>query len=116
MDAARSLGAPTWRIMAYHILPNVAAPVIIVATLSLGTSIFSEASLSFLGFGIPPPTPTWGQMLSREGLSFMIIAPWTAVAPGLALTLVIFGVNMLGDAMRDVFDPRLRSGGDDLSV
>ena len=109
VEAARAMGTPTWRILLSHILPNVGAPVIIIATLSLGTSIFSEAALSFLGFGIPPPTPTWGQMLSRDGLAFMITAPWTAIAPGLALTLVIFSVNMLGDAMRDLLDPRLRA-------
>jgi peptide/nickel transport system permease protein len=108
VEAARAMGTPTWRILAFHILPNVGAPVIIVATLALGTSIFSEAALSFLGFGIPPPTATWGQMLSRDGISFMITAPWTAIAPGLALTVVIFSVNMLGDAMRDLLDPRLR--------
>ena len=110
IEAARAVGASPTRILAFHILPNVTAPVMIVATLTLGVAIFSEASLSFLGFGIPPPTPTWGQMLSRDGIAFMITAPWTAVAPGVALTLVIFSVNMLGDAMRDILDPRLRRG------
>src|SRR5206468_378773 len=96
------------RVLFFHILPNIFAPIMVVATIGLGQAIFSEAALSFLGYGISPPTPTWGNMLSRQGNPYMIIAPWTAIFPGLTLTLVIFGVNVLGDAMRDIFDPKLR--------
>ncbi len=108
VESARAIGTQTWRILLFHIFPNVTAPIIVVATISLGGTIFAEASLSFLGFGIPPPTPTWGSMLSRTGISYMIIAPWTAIAPGLVLSVAIFCINMFGDALRDILDPRLR--------
>ena len=108
--AARSLGAVDRRILAWHILPNVMAPIIIAATVSLGGAILAESSLSFLGLGVPPPSPTWGGMLSREGREFMLIQPTMAVWPGFAITAVVMAFNLFGDAMRDVWDPRLRGG------
>lgn len=106
--AAYAVGASRIRIGARHILPNVAAPIIIVATVSLGTAILAEASLSFLGLGVPPPAPTWGGMLAREGREFMIIRPMLALWPGFAITTVVMAFNLFGDALRDVWDPRLR--------
>jgi peptide/nickel transport system permease protein len=91
-----------------HILPNVMAPIIVIASISLGSAILSEASLSYLGLGVPINVPSWGSMLSGSALRYMIRAPWMAIFPGLALTLVVLGVNMFGDALRDVLDPRLR--------
>ena len=108
--AAYAVGASKLRIGARHILPNVMAPIIIVATVSLGTAILAEASLSFLGLGVPPPAPTWGGMLSREGREFMIIQPMLALWPGIAITTVVMAFNLFGDALRDVWDPRLRGG------
>lgn len=108
MDAARAIGCRDWYILALYVLPNVMAPVIVVASISLGQAILSESSLAFLGFGVPPPNPTWGGMLSDEGRRYMVQAPWMAFAPGVALSLAIFGINMLGDGLRDVLDPRLR--------
>jgi peptide/nickel transport system permease protein len=110
VTAARLLGATHPRIVLRHILPNTLAPVIVLASVGFGTAIIAEASLSFLGLGIPPPTPSWGAMLSGPSRRFMTTAPWMAVFPGLAISLVIFGVNMFGDALRDVLDPRLRGG------
>lgn len=108
MDAARAIGCRDWYIVAQYVLPNVMAPVIVVASISLGQAILAESSLAFLGFGVPPPNPTWGGMLSDEGRRYMVQAPWMAFAPGVALSLSIFGINMLGDGLRDVLDPRLR--------
>lgn len=108
MEAARTLGASNGRMITQHILPNVMAPAITLATLGLGTAILAEASLSFLGFGVPPDVPTWGGMLSGAGRRFMLQAPWMAFFPGFVLSLAIFGYNMLGDALRDLLDPRLR--------
>jgi peptide/nickel transport system permease protein len=111
VEAARALGvghpATLWR----HILPNIVAPLIILATVNLGGVILVEAALSFLGFGVPPPRPSWGGMLSGAGLMHMLRAPWLAFWPGVALSLAVFGANMLGDALRDVLDPRLRGSG-----
>lgn len=108
VEAARALGVghpgTLWR----HILPNIVAPLIILATVNLGGVILVEAALSFLGFGVPPPRPSWGGMLSGAGLMHMLRAPWLALWPGVALSLAVFGSNMLGDALRDVLDPRLR--------
>jgi peptide/nickel transport system permease protein len=84
------------------------APVIIIATLGMGNVILAEAALSFLGFGIPPPTPAWGGMLSGTARDYMYLAPWMMIFPGLAITLTVFGFNMYGDALRDILDPRLR--------
>ena len=110
VEAAKAIGAPPRRILVRHILPNIMAPIIIIFSLDVGNMILQEATVSFLGFGIPPPLPTWGGMLSAEGRRFMIYAPWLAVWPGLALTTAVYGINMLGDAVRDILDPRLRGG------
>ncbi|MBI4301058.1 MAG: ABC transporter permease [Chloroflexi bacterium] len=111
IEAARAVGVGTTRILWRHILPNISAPIMVLATIGLGNAILVEASLSFLGFGVPPPYPTWGAMLSGENLRQMEFAPWTAISPGVALSLAVFGFNMLGDALRDVLDPRLRGSG-----
>ncbi|HWN03652.1 MAG TPA: ABC transporter permease [Candidatus Dormibacteraeota bacterium] len=111
VEAARALGAGHLRIMLRYVLPNVAATIIILATIGLGAAILAESALSFLGFGVPPPYPSWGAMLSGSGRSFMYRAPWMAIWPGAAISLAVFGFNMLGDALRDVLDPRLRGGG-----
>jgi peptide/nickel transport system permease protein len=111
IEAARALGAGHLRVMARHILPNVAATIIVWATIGLGAFILAESALSFLGFGVPPPYPSWGGMLSGSGRSFFSQAPWMAIYPGLAISLAVFGFNMLGDALRDVLDPRLRGAG-----
>jgi len=110
VEAARAIGCPSSRVMLRHILPNIMAPIIIVFTTQIAGTILSEASLSFLGLGIPPPIPSWGGMLSGAGRSYMFLAPWLAVWPGLALSIVVYGVNMFGDALRDLLDPRLRGG------
>jgi len=110
VEAARSTGCSTPRILVRHILPNIMAPLIILFTTRMPAIILAEASLSFLGYGIPPPTPSWGGMLSGPGRSNMLIAPWMAIWPGLALSIVVYGVNMFGDAVRDLLDPRLRGG------
>jgi len=108
VDAARAIGCSNWRIMLRYILPNAWAPIIVLSTASLGVAIIAEASLSFLGLGPPPPTPTWGAMLSGSARSYMSIAPWLALAPGLAITVIVLSFNLLGDTLRDVLDPRLR--------
>ena len=110
IEAARTAGASPVRMLTRHVLPNVIAPVITIFTLSMGQNIISEASLSFLGFGVPPPMPSWGGMLSGAGRQYMADAPWLALWPGLALAVVVYGINMLGDAVRDITDPRLRGG------
>ena len=108
VDAARAIGASHLRIMARHLFPNVLAPIIVLASTNLGIIIFIEASLSFLGFGTPPPTPSWGRMLSGTSSGYFQIAWWMAFFPGLVLSFAILGVNALGDALRDILDPRLR--------
>jgi len=108
-DAARSIGATTPRILFRHLFPNIFPFTIVGISMAIAGIILTEASLSFLGYGIPAPFPSWGQMLS-VGRSFMIDAPWMAIWPGLALTLVVYGMNMFGDAVRDLVDPRLRGG------
>ena len=110
LEVARATGCRDWQIIARHVLPNIAAPIMVVMTLGLGVAILAESSLSFLGFGVPPPTPSWGAMLSGSGRTYMIQAPWIAVFPGIAISLAVFGFNMLGDALRDFFDPKLRGG------
>ena len=108
VEAARAMGCGHARIILRHLLPNVTATVIILATIGLGAVILAESALSFLGFGVPPPYPSWGAMLSGSGRTYMFRAPWMAVWPGVAISLAVFGFNMLGDALRDVLDPRLR--------
>ena len=108
VDAAQALGASHIRILMRHILPNSLAPFLIIATAGLGAAILIEASLSFLGFGVPQPAPSWGGMLTGNALQFATKAPWLAIAPGIAVSLAVFAFNVLGDALRDVWDPRLR--------
>jgi peptide/nickel transport system permease protein len=108
LEAARALGAAHAAMIGRHVLPNILAPIIILGTVNLGAIILTEAALSFLGFGVPPPRPSWGGMLSGAGLVHMLRAPWLALWPGVALSLAVFGANMLGDALRDLLDPRLR--------
>jgi peptide/nickel transport system permease protein len=108
VEAARALGVGHAAMILRHILPNIFAAVIILSTVNIGAVILIEAALSFLGFGVPPPRPSWGGMLSGAGLVHMLRAPWLALWPGVALSLAVFGANMLGDALRDVLDPRLR--------
>src|SRR5262245_14223490 len=111
LEAARAMGSGHLRIILRYVVPNVMATTIILATIGLGGVILAEASLSFLGFGVPPPYPSWGAMLSGSGRSYMYRAPWMAFWPGLAISLAVFGFNMLGDARRDVLDPRQRGTG-----
>ncbi len=94
--------------MARHIAPNVAAPVIVFASLAIANSFIIVASLSFLGLGAAPPTPDWGSMLAGDGRRFMERAPWMVLFPGVAISLAVFAVNIVGDTLRDVLDPRLR--------
>ena len=110
VKAAESIGSSPLRILTKHILPNILAIIVIQFTVQVPGIIMTEASLSFLGFGIPPPNPSWGSMLSGTARSYMIKAPWMALWPGLALSLVVYGVSMFGDSMRDILDPRLRGG------
>jgi peptide/nickel transport system permease protein len=110
VQAAIATGCSTWRILFRHILPNIWASVIVLFTVTVGSAIIAEATISFLGFGIPPPQPSWGGMLSLEGRKYMYQAPWLALWPGLCLAIVVYGVNMFGDALRDLLDPRLRGG------
>jgi len=111
IEATRALGATHARILLRHVLPNVMATVIILATIGLGAVILAESTLSFLGFGVPPPYPSWGGMLSGSGRTFMYHAPWMALWPATAISLAVFGFNMFGDALRDMLDPRLRGAG-----
>jgi len=110
MTAATATGCPTSRMLFRHILPNIMAPIIIMFSTSIGGVIMAEASLSFLGFGLPPDVPSWGGMLSWEGRRYMELAPMLAFWPGFCLSVVVYGMNMFGDAMRDLLDPRLRGG------
>jgi len=109
IDAAHASGASPGRIVLRHVLPNVFAPILVIGTVWLGNAIVIEAALSFLGLGTPPPTPTWGGMLSGEGRRNLETAPYLAIFPGLAISIVVLAFNMLGDALRDLLDPRLRS-------
>lgn len=108
VESARATGGSAPRIMFRHILPNVTAPLVVIATSLLGAAILIEAGLSFLGFGTPPPTPSWGADLSGNARQFFVRAPWMAIFPGLALSVVVLGVNLMGDSLRDILDPRLR--------
>ena len=110
-QAAEAIGSLKWRILVRHVLPNIMAPIIIIFSINIGSVIITEASLSFLGFGLPVKVPSWGGMLSREGRQYMEQAPRLALWPGLCLTIVVYCLNMFGDAVRDLLDPRLRGGG-----
>ena len=110
-QAAEAIGSLKWRILVRHVLPNIMAPIIIIFSINIGSVIITEASLSFLGFGLPVKVPSWGGMLSREGRQYMEQAPRLALWPGLCLTIVVYSLNMFGDAVRDLLDPRLRGGG-----
>jgi len=109
VEAARAIGMSEFRIAVRHVLPNTLAPVIVLATAQLGAAILTEASLSFLGLGIPEPYPSWGRMLSESAAEYVRTAPWLVIFPGLAISLTVFGTNLLGDALRDLLDPRQRS-------
>jgi peptide/nickel transport system permease protein len=104
--AARAIGLRDGRIMLRHVLPNVAAPIIVVATLELARVVILEAALSFLGLGVQPPTPSWGRMLA-DGRDFLATAWWISTFPGLAIMALVLGVNLVGDWLRDVLDPRI---------
>ncbi len=108
--AARAVGTPTSQILVRHVLPNIMAPILIIFSINIGGVIIAEASLSFLGYGLPVEIPSWGSLLSREGRKYMEQAPWLAFWPGLALTITVYSLNMFGDAIRDLLDPRLRGG------
>ena len=107
-QAAQAIGSSRQRSLLRHVLPNIAAPIIIIFSINVGGVIMAEAALSFLGFGLPPDIPSWGGMLSREGRQYMEIAPHLALWPGLCLTVVVYSLNMFGDAVRDLLDPRRR--------
>lgn len=107
VQAIRALGAKDIRVMLQHVLPNVIAPVVIAATLGVAGAIMAEAALSFLGLGVPPPTPSWGSMIADgRDLDQLRRAPWTSVFPGMAIGAAVLGFNLLGDALRDALDPR----------
>ncbi len=107
IEAARAVGARDRRIVFRHVLPNAAATIVVLASLSLGNAILFEAALSFLGLGIQPPEPSWGNMLSGPARQYFEVAPWMAIFPGIAVSLAVLGFNLLGDTLRDAFDPRL---------
>ena len=108
--AAEAIGSTKWRTLMRHVLPNIMPVMIIIFSISIGGVIMAEASLSFLGFGLPVKIPSWGGLLSGGGRKYMEVAPWLALYPGLALTITVWSLNMFGDAMRDLLDPRLRGG------
>jgi peptide/nickel transport system permease protein len=110
VEAAQAIGCRHPRIILSHILPNVTAPILIIASIWFGNAILIEATLSFLGVGTQPPTPSWGLMLSSTGRAFMEQAPWLAVFPGLAISIAVLGFNLFGDTLRDAWDPKLRKG------
>jgi peptide/nickel transport system permease protein len=108
VQASRAVGCGNLRIMLRHVLPNVVGPLTIIASVAFGGAILSEAALSFLGLGVPPPAPSWGSMLSGAGRQFMEQRPTLAIFPGLAIILAVLSFNLLGDALRDVLDPKTR--------
>jgi peptide/nickel transport system permease protein len=109
VEAARATGMSELRIAVRHVLPNTLAPLIVLATAQLGSAILTEASLSFLGVGVPEPHPSWGRMLSESAAEYVRTAPWLVIFPGIAISLAVFGTNLLGDALRDMLDPRERT-------
>jgi peptide/nickel transport system permease protein len=110
VSASKAIGARTWWVMWKHLLPNITPLIIVGFTMGMGGVILAEASLSFLGLGLPDPFPSWGRMISGPGRTYMVMAPWMLFYPGLALTTAILGINLFGDALRDLLDPRLRGG------
>lgn len=110
VEAAWALGVSHFRVAFRHILPNTMGPFIVLITAQLGSAILVEAALSFLGLGVPEPYPSWGRMLSVSAAEYAQKAPWLVLFPGVAISLAVFGTNLLGDALRDVLDPRLRQG------
>lgn len=110
IEAARAVGATNLRLFVWHVFPNVVSVAIVYGSLLVGQAIIIEGSLSFLGYGVQPPTPTWGGMLGVEGRRSLLLNPWMVVFPATALSLVVLGANMLGDGLRDILDPRLRRG------
>ena len=106
VEAARSVGMSHSRIAFRHILPNTLAPLIVLGTAQLGSAILTEASLSFLGLGVPEPYPSWGRMLSESAAEYVRVAPWLVIFPGIAISAAVFGANLMGDAVRDYLDPR----------
>ena len=108
IESAKAIGCTDIRILTHHIFPNIVHVVIIMVSVNLGGVIITEASLSFLGLGVPPPAASWGNMIAGPGTFFLRKAPWMVIAPGVALALTVYAFNMLGDALRDVLDPRLR--------
>ena len=109
VEAAKAVGMSETKIAFRHVLPNTIAPLIVLGTAQLGSAILTEASLSFLGLGVPEPHPSWGRMLSESAAEYVRTAPWLVIFPGLAISLVVFGTNLLGDGVRDILDPRQRS-------
>ena len=110
VDAARALGASDTRIVLRHVLPNLMQAAIVIGTFAMATAIIAEASLSFLGLGVPPAIPTWGGMLA-DGRAYISTSWWLALFPGLCIFFTVLGINLLGDGMRDIFDPRLKRSG-----
>ena len=108
VTAAKSVGAGGFRILLLHIMPNTLAPFIVLVTALLGAAILTEAALSFLGLGVPEPTPAWGSMLSKFGGEYARQTPWIVLSPGIAISIVVIAFNLWGDALRDILDPRLR--------
>ena len=109
VEAARAAGMSEMRVALRHVLPNILAPLIVLFTAQLGAAILVEASLSFLGLGVPEPHPSWGRMLSESAAEYVRVAPWLVIFPGLAISMAVFGANLFGDALRDILDPRQRS-------
>jgi peptide/nickel transport system permease protein len=109
VESAKAIGMTEVRIAFRHVLPNTLAPLIVLGTAQLGATILIEATLSFLGLGVPEPHPSWGRMLSESAAEYVRTAPWLVIFPGLAISLVVFGTNLFGDALRDLLDPRQRS-------
>jgi peptide/nickel transport system permease protein/oligopeptide transport system permease protein len=110
ITAIRSLGGSSLSIIFRHLLPNCASQLIVIFSMGLGMAVMAESSMSFLGLGAQPPLPSWGSMIS-SGLDYLRVAPWLSIAPGVAITLVVLGFNLLGDALRDVLDPKLSGTG-----
>jgi peptide/nickel transport system permease protein len=108
VEASRAVGMNEFAIALRHVLPNTLAPLIVLATAQLGSTILVEAALSFLGLGVPEPHPSWGRMLSESAAEYVRVAPWLVIFPGVAISLAVFGTNLLGDALRDILDPRQR--------